>query len=256
MRVNPRETATPTWYRKLYLRKSVLGFAHPLYETPSSMPSAIIYLDESGDLGWSFDRPYRSGGSSRYLTISSLIISPEAKDYPKRLIKKLYSGFGWNPKQEKKWSTMSQIERDAFAVKAADLIERFPALIRYHAIVVKKERVSMHIRMDSNKLYNYMIGLSLLDEMSQFDDVVFIPDPRSIKVQSGNSLHDYLLTKLWFENGVNTQLRTTPLPSDKCLNLQFADMLSGLVQHHFEDGNSAAWNRLSNHITCKKLFFR
>ena len=32
-----------------------------------------VYLDESGDLGWKFDAPYRCGGSSRYLTISAII---------------------------------------------------------------------------------------------------------------------------------------------------------------------------------------
>jgi hypothetical protein len=39
----------------------------------------LIYLDESGELGWKFDAPYRKGGSSRYLTIASLVISPDGK---------------------------------------------------------------------------------------------------------------------------------------------------------------------------------
>lgn len=214
----------------------------------------IIYLDESGDLGWNFSHPYRSGGSSRYLTISSLIVSNDVKDRPKRLIKKLYQKFKWNPRQEKKWSQMVGSERVEFATKAAALIQSYPG-IKYNSIVVRKENVQKHIRMDSNKLYNYMIGLSLLDEMSKHDEIIFVPDPRSIKVQSGNSLHDYLLTKLWFELQVRTQLSTQPLPSDKCLNLQFADMLSGLVQHHFEDKNSLAWEILEPHIQCKQLFF-
>lgn len=214
----------------------------------------IIYLDESGDLGWNFSHPYRSGGSSRYLTISSLIVNNDVKDRPKRLVKKLYQKFKWNPRQEKKWSKMTTPERVEFASKAADLIKAYPG-IKYNSIVVRKENVQKHIRMDSNKLYNYMIGLSLLDEMSKHDEIIFVPDPRSIKVQSGNSLHDYLLTQLWFELHVNTQLSTHPLPSDKCLNLQFADMLSGLVQNHFEDGNSLAWEILGPHIQHKHLFF-
>lgn len=215
----------------------------------------IIYLDESGDLGWTFDQPYRAGGSSRYLTILSLVVSSAAKERPKRLIKRLYSKFEWDTSKEKKWSMMDAAERDRFSRTALALIQSYPDDIQYHAIVVKKEQVQDHIRRDPNKLYNYMIGLSLLPEMSRHDDILFVPDPRSIKVQSGNSLHDYLLTKLWFEHHVQTQLTTQPLSSDKCLNLQFADMLSGLVQHHFEDGNSNAWNILAPHIQCKKLFF-
>ncbi|MEQ4453502.1 DUF3800 domain-containing protein [Kosakonia sacchari] len=216
----------------------------------------IIYLDESGDLGWTFDQPYRAGGSSRYLTISSLVVSNTAKDQPKRLIKKLYKKFEWDTSKEKKWSMMNLTERERFSTQASQLIQNYPNDIQYHAIVVRKEQVQEHIRRDSNKLYNYMIGLSLLQEMSRHNDILFVPDPRSIKVQSGNSLHDYLLTQLWFEYQVQTQLTTLPLSSDKCLNIQFADMLSGLVQHHFEDGNSNAWNIMSPHIQCKKLFFR
>lgn len=101
-----------------------------------------------------------------------------------------------------------------------------------------------------------MISLSILDKMSRYDNVTFVPDPRSIKVQSGNSLHDYLITQLWFERMVSTQLLTNPMPSNQCLNLQFADMLSGLVQHHFEDGNSTAWSILSPKIQVKRLFFK
>ncbi|MBW5853102.1 DUF3800 domain-containing protein [Yersinia enterocolitica] len=216
----------------------------------------IVYLDESGDLGWNFEYPYRAGGSSRHLTISSLLVSNEKKDKPKRLVKRLYQKFKWDTKTEKKWSKMTLEEREYFATHASNLIQSFPDDIQYHSIVVKKERVQSHIRTDSNKLYNYMIGLSLLEEMSKHNDIMFVPDPRSIKVQSGNSLHDYLLTKLWFDHGAQTQLQTRPLPSDKCLNLQFADMLSGLVQHHFEDGNSSAWQIAQPYINCKTLFFR
>lgn len=216
----------------------------------------FIYLDESGDLGWNFNSPYRAGGSSRYLTISSLVVSTSVREKPKRLIKKLYTKFGWDTKVEKKWSKMTLTERTFFADQASRLIQSFPSDIQYHSIVVKKERVQQHIRSDANKLYNYMIGLSLLEEMSKHSEIVFVPDPRAIKVQSGNSLHDYLLTKLWFDHGVGTQLKTQPLPSDKCLNLQFADMLSGMVQHHFEDGKSHAWEIAEPHIQYKKLFFR
>jgi hypothetical protein len=46
-----------------------------------------LYLDESGDLGWKFDKPYRDGGSSRYLTIATLIIPQNLSHLPKRIIK-------------------------------------------------------------------------------------------------------------------------------------------------------------------------
>jgi len=100
-----------------------------------------------------------------------------------------------------------------------------------------------------------MICLSLLFEMSIYDEVRFHPDPRTIKVESGNSLHDYLQTQLWFEKVVQTNLITMPLESSASKNIQFSDMLSGLVQGHFEDGRSDTWNILSPYISYKTLFF-
>lgn len=215
----------------------------------------IIYLDESGDLGWTLNAPYRHGGSSRHLTIASLVTTPSKKHLPKRLIQKLYKKFKWPTKIEKKWSEMNKEERLWFARKAAELQKRNPDEIQYLSITVKKENVLDHIRRDANKLYNYMIGISLLTEMSKHPSVCFLPDPRSIKVESGNSLHDYLQTKLWFDLSAETILETKPCDSAACTNIQFADMVSGIVQGHFEDGNSKPWDEIEKSISFKKLFF-
>jgi len=82
--------------------------------------------------------------------------------------------------------------------------------IEIWAITVKKENVQEHIRKDPNKLYNYMIGLVLLDRIRQKPVVTFIPDKRSIKVESGNSLVDYLQIKLWFDLNVSTIIHNNP----------------------------------------------
>ena len=215
----------------------------------------IIYLDESGDLGWKFNAPYRHGGSSRYLTIASLVVSNSKKHLPKRLVRKLYKKFNWSTNIEKKWSEMSNEERLFFAKKANELHLKYSNDIKYLSITVKKENVQTHIRADSNKLYNYMIGLSLLNEMSKHEKIIFMPDSRSIKVKSGNSLHDYLQTKLWLELGVITKLTTTPSDSASSLNIQFADMLSGIIQGHFEDNHSNIWSEIRNNIHYQTLFF-
>lgn len=213
-----------------------------------------IYLDESGDLGWTLDRPYRQGGSSRYLTISALVLPTDKKHFPEREIRDLYTERGWNTAKEKKWSDMSDGARVSFVEKALKLKGRHPD-IGYHAIVVNKQNVQAHIRTDPNLLYNYMIKLLLAGEMKKHQEVRLIPDPRSIKVQSGNSLHDYLQAHLWFVESAPTILTTRPQDSKKTLCLQFADMLSGVVQAHYEDSRSDPMNGLSAHIHLKRLFF-
>jgi hypothetical protein len=124
------------------------------------------------------------------------------------------------------------------------------------AIVADKRNVMEHIRQDANKLYNYMVKLLLLEQMAKHDRVSFVPDPRSIKVESGNSLHDYLQTELWFGAGAKTHLETTPRDSRHCLNLQFTDMVAGVVQSYFEFSDSRHWEHLREHLTLKTLFFR
>jgi hypothetical protein len=214
----------------------------------------IIYADESGDLGWTFDQPYGRGGSSRYLTIFAVLLPENMTHHPERLIRHLYKSSGWNPKKEKKWVDTPTKARTSFVISAAKLKIKHPE-IKYAAIVVSKTHVRAAIRRDANKLYNYMLRLLLLDEMAKHPYVTFIPDPRSIKVESGHSLHDYLELSLLFDKGADTQLTTLHQDSQYCLNLQFADMMAGVVQSYFEFGKADDWDIIAPHITLHTLFF-
>jgi hypothetical protein len=214
----------------------------------------VAYLDESGDLGWKFDAPYGSGGSSRFLTISALCVPADKRHLPKRVVKDLYSKFKWPTKSERKWSMMNPNERLEFANHAREMCDKHPDIV-LHAIVVKKKNVMPHIQQDPNKLYNYMIRLALLDRMAQFDVVTMVPDPRSIRVKSGNSLHDYLQTELWFEKKAATNLITVPADSATSLAVQFADMLAGTVQTHFEQNSAAGFQVIQPRLQLVRLFF-
>ena len=150
---------------------------------------------------------------------------------------------------------MDQNERKEFAEHAKKLRDA-NADIYFRAITVKKANVMQHIRNDSNKLYNYMIGLLLLSLMATQAEVLMVPDPRSIKVESGNSLHDYLQVDLWFVKNVKTILKTDPKDSQFCLGIQFTDMLSGLVRTHWEQGETTNYNILAPRIGQKCLYFK
>lgn len=213
-----------------------------------------IYVDESGDLGWSFDLPYGHGGSSRFLTIAALIVPDDLDHLPRRKIKDLYSYGKWDPKREKKWVEMTADARLTFATNAVKLRERYPA-ISYKAIVVSKRNANARFRRDGNKLYNYMIRLLLLDEIARHAHVTLIPDPRSIKVHEGRSLHHYL-DGLLYEMEAPTVLETEIRDSRNCRALQFTDMLAGVVGTHYEFAKSAPYLALAQHLPIKNLFFR
>ncbi len=149
---------------------------------------------------------------------------------------------------------MDAAERTAFAHAAAAMLLANPE-ITAHVIIVNKERVMDHIRADANKLYNYAINCCMLEHLSRFDNVTLVPDPRSVKVASGNALPDYLQMRLWFELGARTQLVAKPRDSKVSLQIQFVDMLAGLIQARYEDGNVADMNLLSAHIRMIHLYF-
>ncbi len=213
-----------------------------------------VYLDESGDLGWSLDKPYRNGGSSRYLTIAALIIPKIISHLPKRLIRKTYKGKNQSSDIELKGQYLSKEETDRFIRKVIHLLEREPS-ITISVITVKKENVQHHIRSDANKLYNYMVNFAILQEIRECPSVDFIPDPRTIKVASGNSLVDYLKTKLWFELNSATVIKHIPIESKRNLTLQFIDFIAHVVWSRYENNEYDSYRLLRPYITERHLFF-
>ena len=134
------------------------------------------------------------------------------------------------------------------------LLTRHPK-IKVFAITVNKKKVKPHIRQDPNKLYDYMIGLILLDKIKRQPSITFIPDQRSIKVRSGNSLADYLKTELWFKLDSKTVIENSPRESHKELNLQFVDCVSNIIWRKYEDNKARAYNILNRKVKLTHLFF-
>lgn len=122
-------------------------------------------------------------------------------------------------------------------------------------MTVKKSKVWAHIRQDPNKLYNYMLGLLLPDKIKRFPLVTLMPDERSIKVKSGNSLVDYLQIKLWFELKAKTKIECTPMDSSNVLNVQFIDYVANIIWNYYERGHDAPFNILRSKISSTPLFF-
>ena len=213
-----------------------------------------LYLDESGDLGWTLDKPYQAGGSSRYLTIATLIIPKTISHLPKRIMRKMYKSRNQPTNIEIKGNSLSNKEKDNFIRMTISLFKEQP-LIQSSIITVKKENVQTHIRTDANKLYNYMVNFAALDKIKSHPVVNFIPDPRTIKIASGNSLIDYLQIKLWFEMNAATKLIYTPMESKSNLNLQFIDFICHIVWKRYEFNEFRFYNELRPHILEKHLFF-
>jgi len=212
----------------------------------------IIYVDESGDLGWQFGQPFRAGGSSRYLTVASLVVPSQHRRRCKQVITGLYRKYGWQ--SEKKAADATDPQKALFCGLAVDLLNRYPE-IKLDIITVRKTNVQPHIRQDSNKLYNYMLGLVIPDYVTQEKAFDLITDERSIKVKSLNSLKDYLQVKLWFDIGFATVVNHHPANSSQNYSLQFVDWVAHCVWSNYEDGNDTFFKILHPVIKTRPLFF-
>lgn len=213
-----------------------------------------VYFDESGDLGWKFEKPYMHQGSSRFLTLAFLLCSNDEKKYPERLVKKFKKRYGLTRADELKGSRLKPSQREDFARRVFKLLETHPT-IWIRCITVRKENVKKHIQRDQNKLYNYMIKLCLLPAIRQLEEVELIPDPRAIKIASGNSMIDYLQTTLYFEMDSITYLAQNPISSDRCYNLQFIDGIAHIVWRYHELCDQSACEIIQSKIKCQHLFF-
>jgi len=211
-----------------------------------------ILVDESGDLGWILDKPYRKGGSSQYLTLACLFLPKSLKNLPKNIIRNMYKKMRWQ--NEKKASTATIKQKTIFCQNVITLLKSNPS-IKIDVITVKKENVANHIREDGNKLYNYMLSLIIPEYTSAYSEVDFIPDERSIKVKSGNSLVDYLQAKLWFDHAQQTKLVNKPGRSHEQYNLQFIDWVAHCIWVNFEWGQNTMHNVLLPYIKNRTLFF-
>lgn len=216
------------------------------------MKNTTIYLDESGDLGWVLDKPHNQGGSSRYMTLAAVIVPTHKTHFIARVVRNLYKARNRPKSNELKSVELRPHERATFARELVAIRQNHPD-ISFVAITVAKANVNAAFRKHPNGLYNYMTKLMLLDEMGKHDHVDFIPDARSVKVELKHAFHDYLRTAL-AEHGFNTQLLTTPQTSREHFEIQFADILAGLVWSHIEYDNQQVL-ALEGHIAYRRLFF-
>jgi len=168
------------------------------------------------------------------------------------IIAKMYARYGW--KGEKKARSYSIAQKLEVLSEASRML-KMPPEIKIDCIVVNKQNVQPHIRLDPNKFYNYMCKLVIEDHARHLPDFQFMPDKRSSKVESGNSLSDYLQTVLWFDLGLKTKLTNNPEESHRDYNLQFVDCMANAIRTHFEDGENIVYQEALRHIRIRRLFF-
>lgn len=220
------------------------------------------YLDESGDLGWKFDAPYMNGGSSRYFTISTIIVHEKDKHRLERAVKKFREKLEKKHKvkypvnHEIKASDLKLGERFVFAEILKKELDKTVKFSKVFSITVKKENVEKQsFRTNSNILYNYMTGLSFLKDIKDLDQLVLIADKRITSVNAQYGFNEYLQTTLAGNLDSKTTLNIIHQDSKDSRHVQCADLVANLIWRKYEFSKLDPYSVLGNLIKDRTLFF-
>lgn len=211
-----------------------------------------IYLDESGDLGWTFNKIYRQGGSSRYLTIAYLITDINHINVPRRFVRDFYTHFKFNPSKEIKASELKSVHKEYIAIEAAKMLSKHNNFI-IGSITVRKENVPNHIRNSGDELYGYMIGNSAISHINDELTCKITRDYKTAKVSKG--LITYLQTLVWFHDKKSATLNDSPKQSHQDDGIIFIDWISNIVWSKYEDNYTKWVDNLNGVLREDTLFF-
>lgn len=181
-----------------------------------------IYIDESGDLG---------SGSRFFVMAAVVFLSDIANKKGSRLVRKMRKRM---KAEELKSNRMTFAERQA-------IINRLMSIggLYFFYFIAEKNQVSL-LRggYSKNLIYNYFAKL-LVDEIFKTyrEKMRIIFDARTTKVQSMNSLKDYLLIDAYANfKKRHDEVEIEQEDSRAVNNLQLADLISGTVYQAYTRG--------------------
>jgi hypothetical protein len=217
-----------------------------------------IYIDESGDLGWKFDKPNRQGGSSKFITITGIIIAKDEEKYISRFISDIYKKYHLTPNVEKKGANFIPEHSYFITSQLQNKIINKSSTFKIISITVNKINVFESLKKDKNIFYNYVLGLLLKPEIIQLESAEIILDKRTIKVSHGESFPDYIKTEIWGQ-GININISCDFLESTNNKMIWFADWYANFIWRKHEDNESSSYDFLKNfqkeRFAERKLFF-
>ncbi|KAF5416628.1 MAG: hypothetical protein C5S48_02375 [Candidatus Methanogaster sp.] len=204
-----------------------------------------IYLDESGDLGF-------SERSSKYLVIAVIVTT---KPYEiERCVKNTR-----NRKLKKAMRTIPEIKfyRTNIEIRMYLLkcLSKTDAEIAY--IVLEKAQVYDNLRHHKDRLYNYVIGFLLRRYFFRLKDeqITLIVDKHHQNRQIIENFNKYIPYKTDSANkNIDLQIAHADSQRDKCL--QATDFVAGAIFQKYEHGDDTYYHQIEEMIVRREKMFK
>ena len=202
-----------------------------------------IYLDESGDLGFSFER-----NSSKYFVIALFETSLTEKELKK--IIKIAKDRTIKQKEDRKYEIKGCSENIKFETKKVLLIEllKKEPNFKINAIIVNKSKINNDLRDKTRTFYNY-ICKEILKENKKYK-IKLIFDKKDIKKKYIQEMNSYLI-----ETFNSKELSLNHEFSDNYAGLQIVDLIANSIFRNFERNDSRLHQIFENNLELKKYYF-
>lgn len=177
-----------------------------------------LHIDESGDLG----------PNKGYFVITMV------KFLNKKRIKNLLKRYNLKKGlEEAKGQVMDFSDRQSLLNKLSSKDDHFISYI----VLDKKNLAHKKLFEDNNILFNFLCSFLFRRTIKNCpDDVNIIFDNRTVKVESGNSLKDYIKIKAYTEWNFSNDLNTIYVDSKSNYCIQMVDIISNTIFRKYTHG--------------------
>lgn len=200
-----------------------------------------IAIDESGTIG----------KKERYFIIAAIIFHDEgSKKRVKNLVRNTKNKLAKGPGKELKGSAMSTTQKQKFL---SDLSNKKDYSVAY--IAADKEHINPTLYAQKNLTFNFLFGLLLKSFISEYgEDLDICIDNRTVKVNSTNSLADYIKIEAYAKWGFRHKLYMHLEDSKSDNHLQATDIVANSVYAKYNYGKNHLYSYNAKHFVRKEHF--
>lgn len=203
---------------------------------------AYIFLDESGDLGFDFDKKK----TSKFFVVTVLFV--DQKRPIEKLIRNVHAGL--RKKYKMRTSTLHAAKEEPVTITriCRGLSEKNCNIM---TIYLDKSKVYTNLRDEKHVLYNYIVNI-LLDRImnrrliSKEDGVVFVASRRETNTFLNQNFHRYISQQLKNNHGAKISVQIKTPAEERCL--QAVDVASWSIFRKYEYGDEGYYQMLKSVI--------
>ena len=206
-----------------------------------------IYLDESGDLGFTFNS--QADNSSKHLVLAFWASSEKLKEIPRIVI---------DVKRKYRIPANVEIKASFSNIKIkTELLQKISLLpIEIYSVACYKPNVGIPLRNNPNIFYNYTAGLIMIPYILSNSGPFFITwDKRTMRVKCGFNFSDYIKYKIFFEHRIDTSMSFCPVESHLHKGIQVADFIVNAIYQKYEKKDTTCYSIIAPKIKEEKLLF-